>query len=195
MLTGQLPWTKRVQSQLFEQIRIGDYSIPMYLTPPCRSFIKGLLTVKVEQRLTINQALEHPWLAGTQRFGDVTCRPGFLSLRLIDSIFGNAFEEIKKAPARLARQESWTPNSFDAVGKLITDRRIFIEDPASIFRKLSCPDQPISTLKPARAGTSHASGQSLPRLTRHETTKQKVPPPKKLFVVKPVPHNLKPRKV
>ncbi|EAY06038.1 CAMK family protein kinase [Trichomonas vaginalis G3] len=63
ILTGQLPWTKRNQQQLFEQIKRGEYTIPTYLSPNCRSFIAGLMTVNTEYRLTIEQALHHPWLA------------------------------------------------------------------------------------------------------------------------------------
>ena len=63
ILTGQLPWTKRNQQQLFEQIKRGEYTIPSYLSDSCRSFISGLMTVNCDRRLTIDQALHHPWLS------------------------------------------------------------------------------------------------------------------------------------
>ena len=62
ILTGQLPWTKRNQQQLFEQIKRGEYTIPSYLSDKCRSFIAGLMTVNIEYRMTIEQALHHDWL-------------------------------------------------------------------------------------------------------------------------------------
>lgn len=64
MLTGQLPWTKRNQAQLFKQIKTGDYSIPEDLSADATSLIMGMMTVDPEKRLTIDQCLEHPFLQG-----------------------------------------------------------------------------------------------------------------------------------
>ena len=61
-LTGQLPWTKRNQAQLFQQIRRGEYSVPRFLSFECQDFIRGLMTVDITKRLTIEQALQHPWM-------------------------------------------------------------------------------------------------------------------------------------
>jgi serine/threonine protein kinase len=62
MLTGQLPWTKRNQPQLFEQIRKGEFVIPGYLSAQCRNFIEGLMTVDTDKRFTLGLAMKHPWL-------------------------------------------------------------------------------------------------------------------------------------
>jgi serine/threonine protein kinase len=64
MITGELPWTKRNQRQLFNQIRKGEYTIPESLSPMCRSFIGGLMTVDPAKRATAAQALEHEFLSG-----------------------------------------------------------------------------------------------------------------------------------
>lgn len=61
MVTGQLPWTKRNQTQLFNQIRKGDYKIPSFLSEECKDLIRRLMTVDVSQRITIEEALNHPW--------------------------------------------------------------------------------------------------------------------------------------
>ncbi len=45
MLTGQLPWTKRNQRELYEQIRTGEYTIPNYLSDSCRDLIVKLMKV------------------------------------------------------------------------------------------------------------------------------------------------------
>ena len=65
MTTGQLPWTKRNQTQLFAQIKRGEYEIPNFLSDKCRNFIKGLLTVDISKRLTIEEALNDEWLRST----------------------------------------------------------------------------------------------------------------------------------
>ena len=87
MLTGQLPWTKRNQSQLFDQIRKGDYTIPDFLSEDCQNFIAGLLCVDVQQRLTIEEALQHPWLAQQPPTNEVIEIQMPVSLRHVDQFF------------------------------------------------------------------------------------------------------------
>ena len=65
LVTGQLPWTKRKQAQLFEQISRGDYLIPSYVSEPCANLISKLMCVNCKKRLTATQALEHPFLQNT----------------------------------------------------------------------------------------------------------------------------------
>ena len=90
MVTGQLPWTKRNQNQLFNQIRKGDYKIPEFLSPTCRDLIARMLTVDCEQRINDDEALEHPWFEGAV---DQTPPPtqvfALISLRKIDNFFDN----------------------------------------------------------------------------------------------------------
>ena len=88
MLTGQLPWTKRNQAQLFAQIKRGEYTIPEYLTEPCRSFISGLMTVDNRKRLTIQQAYAHEWLSGVpQQYPEYEAPTRIVSLRVVDRFF------------------------------------------------------------------------------------------------------------
>ncbi|OHT04497.1 CAMK family protein kinase [Tritrichomonas foetus] len=89
MLTGQLPWTKRNQNQLFEQIRRGEYTVPTYVSPQCKSLITGLMTVNAKKRLSAAQALSHPFLANAAAknsplFDDVA---HFISLKRVDDFF------------------------------------------------------------------------------------------------------------
>lgn len=64
MVTGRLPWTKRNQIDLFQQIRAGEYSIPDHVSMACRSLISSLMAVDPKNRITIEDALDHPWMAG-----------------------------------------------------------------------------------------------------------------------------------
>jgi serine/threonine protein kinase len=64
MVTGELPWTKRNQSDLFAQIRRGEYRIPSYLSRLCTDLIKRLLTVDTAARITVQDAMRHPWFDG-----------------------------------------------------------------------------------------------------------------------------------
>jgi serine/threonine protein kinase len=89
LLTGQLPWTKRNQQQLFEQIRKADFVIPAFLSDPCRNLILGLMTVDCERRITIEAALRHPWFEGlAENLPREKEMIGHVSLRRIDLEFG-----------------------------------------------------------------------------------------------------------
>jgi serine/threonine protein kinase len=89
LLTGQLPWTKRNQQQLFEQIRKGEFNVPAFLSAECRHFICALMTVDCNHRISIEAALAHPWITNASR-GTACVAPdvvGLVSLRRLDLQF------------------------------------------------------------------------------------------------------------
>ena len=102
MLTGCLPWTKRNRTQLFEQIKRGEYSVPAYLSPPCQALIRGLMTVDVNERMTIKEALQNDWFLDPE----LDCLPEspwvFVtpSLRRVDRFFGREVSVVSIAKAR-----------------------------------------------------------------------------------------------
>ena len=89
MLTGQLPWTKRSQSQLFDQIRRGEYTVPTYISKECKSLIHGLMTVNTKRRLSIEQALNHPFFTNHENSfsSSVDDISHFVSLKRVDDFF------------------------------------------------------------------------------------------------------------
>ena len=88
MLTGQLPWTKRNQSQLFQQIKRGEYSIPSYVSPEAKNMIRNLMCVNIENRYTIEQALNDPWLKGIPKQFNEREQHGYVSMKQVDQYFG-----------------------------------------------------------------------------------------------------------
>ncbi|OHT03682.1 CAMK family protein kinase [Tritrichomonas foetus] len=90
MVTGELPWTKKNQLQLFDQIKNGEYNVPTYLSEPCRNFIKGMMEPDPERRMTIDQALSHPWIINTPCHRVLQQSPHLLqiSLKKLDKFFG-----------------------------------------------------------------------------------------------------------
>jgi serine/threonine protein kinase len=124
MLTGQLPWTKRVQSQLFQQIRKGEYVIPSFLSQSARGFLAGLMTVSVPERLTVEQALAHPWLTGISLFQTrMPAREGCVSLRQVDSFFSRDFsDDILREGERVGRVASTSWLSIRAVTRFIVGK-------------------------------------------------------------------------
>lgn len=87
MVTGQLPWTKRNHVQLFEQIKRCHYHIPPYVSGDCCNLIKSLMTLNTESRLTVEQALAHPWMA--ERCDEIIewKEVPIVSLRRLDKFF------------------------------------------------------------------------------------------------------------
>lgn len=60
--TGHLPWTKKSQSELFEQIKVGKYAVPTNVSESCSDLIKKLMEIDVSKRISIEEALNHPFL-------------------------------------------------------------------------------------------------------------------------------------
>jgi serine/threonine protein kinase len=87
MVTGQLPWTKRNQAQLFAQIRRGEYAVPASVSPHCADLIRRLLTVAAADRITLAQAVRHPWLAGVPLQQTPLAQLRRISLRRLDECF------------------------------------------------------------------------------------------------------------
>ena len=62
LTTGSLPWTERDKPDLLNQIKKGDYLRPLNVSENCSNLISRLMTVDVNQRITIEEALIHPFL-------------------------------------------------------------------------------------------------------------------------------------
>ncbi|OHT13642.1 CAMK family protein kinase [Tritrichomonas foetus] len=133
MLTGQLPWTKRNQQQLFEQIRKGEYVIPPFVSENARQFIYGLMTVDGSQRITIDAALRHPFLQDAppppppQVFNQEWISP---SLKKIDFFFDRDVNDqsleniqIEKCPSMATTQVD--PTTRLLMRKMVQQQRSF----------------------------------------------------------------------
>ncbi|KAH0795227.1 CAMK family protein kinase [Histomonas meleagridis] len=66
MVTGNNPWNISNTSIMIHQILKGSYTMPRYVSDQCASLIKMMLQVNPQNRYTMAQVLEHPWL----RVGD-----------------------------------------------------------------------------------------------------------------------------
>ena len=123
MLTGSFPWTKTNRAQLFDQIKRGEYNVPAYLSPPCQALIRGLMTVDVNERMTIEEALNHDWFCDPK----IDCLPEspwvFVtpSLRTVDRFFGRevSVASIAKARKGLRRNTSSPKLSGEEIDELL----------------------------------------------------------------------------
>ena len=90
MVTGQLPWTKRNQTQLFIQIRNGEYRIPDYLSPECKEMITKMMMVDSSKRLSAADAIKMPWLESVPCLIDYESNDShnkIVSLKKVDKFF------------------------------------------------------------------------------------------------------------
>jgi serine/threonine protein kinase len=148
MVTGQLPWTKRNQTQLFQQIRNGEYTIPPYLSTDCANMIGRLLTVDPAQRITVQQAIQHPFLARVQLLQSPVLAGKQITQELVDRSFG-------RAPPK--------PTIAQPASAALTPRRKSEEKPV----KPVIPPKPPSPTKPPITAPFHGgkrarSGAGLP---------------------------------
>ncbi|KAH0793217.1 CAMK family protein kinase [Histomonas meleagridis] len=122
MMTGQLPWTKRKQAELFEQIKRGEYTIPTYLSPLCRDLISKLMCVDDKKRLSAAEALKHPYLRDTviPFEGMMGASGHIISLRKVDKFFGR---DINLSNLNLAQTPTEIPITFDKVLRMIKRRQ------------------------------------------------------------------------
>lgn len=89
MLIGASPWTERSDPGIIKQIKIGQYTTPKYLSDQCRDLIHRLMCFNQENRITIKEALDHPWLKNIQIPQQVNsyCFNDTLSLEYINNFF------------------------------------------------------------------------------------------------------------
>jgi serine/threonine protein kinase len=144
MVTGQLPWIKAQVNEILDQIRNDAFNTPSFLTDKCRDLIRKLMCVDPSSRISVKEALSHPWLADV-KLPLILSQPahaGTLSLAQINTIFGSTYAEPlvgepvtetaasgravvrPLAPSRLGSLCIKTPKHFEASSVDITARRV-----------------------------------------------------------------------
>ena len=123
MLTGQLPWTKRNQTELFRQIRSGDYTIPNFVSPEGKALIQGLMTVNISKRLTAEQALAQPFFNGVTAQYPHPFLPRLISLKRVDMAFAKQCDmsSLKDIPKKA--NKSTPAFSLKKTTKLIKNKK------------------------------------------------------------------------
>ncbi|EAY16259.1 CAMK family protein kinase [Trichomonas vaginalis G3] len=120
MLTGQLPWKKRNQAQLFKQIKSGDYTIPDELSSDATNMLTRLLTVDPKARITIEEALQHPWLRGCdQQYPTVRQITHYVNIMKVDYFFDRVISNLNLSESQLLTHSSQNL-SFNAMSKMLT---------------------------------------------------------------------------
>jgi serine/threonine protein kinase len=65
MVTGALPWGAVANpAQLIARMRRPELAFPAALSDGCRKLIVCMIEPRVEQRITLDEAMGHPWVTG-----------------------------------------------------------------------------------------------------------------------------------
>ena len=83
LLSGNSPFENEDEHSLFQMIRLGEYSMDDHLwdhvSDEAKDCVQRLLTVNTSVRMTITEALEHPWVLGLTKSNDTTTLSDTLS--------------------------------------------------------------------------------------------------------------------
>lgn len=115
MTTGLCPWSKKNgQIELNNQIKNGKYTIPSFLSHDCADLIQRLMTVDYKKRISIEEALNHPFLKHV-KIPLTKFQFKYVSLRKIDHFLGiDRNNKIDKMIKNLSIQKnSDTDSKFD----------------------------------------------------------------------------------
>jgi serine/threonine protein kinase len=61
-VTGHPPFEEERKNETFRRIRNIEFKFPFYMSPECRDFVTRCLKLKSEDRMTLDQIIEHPWI-------------------------------------------------------------------------------------------------------------------------------------
>lgn len=65
MLAGRAPFESKQKETLFENIRKLKLKFPMTFPPLAKDLVRRLLRIKPEERLSLEELLNHPWMRST----------------------------------------------------------------------------------------------------------------------------------
>jgi serine/threonine protein kinase len=69
MLTARIPFAAPSKKQSLAQLRKGEFTLPAHVSPRAADLLSHLLQPDPLLRLTIEDALRHPWVTGSSRAG------------------------------------------------------------------------------------------------------------------------------
>ncbi|KAI3423913.1 hypothetical protein D9Q98_009747 [Chlorella vulgaris] len=88
MLAGYLPFHAKEKKQLSEKILAGVYKPAAWMSPAAQDLVSRMLTLDPEQRITLEQAWTHPWVASAPRWQPPGVGAGRLYRSLTDPATG-----------------------------------------------------------------------------------------------------------
>lgn len=62
LLSGEMPFDGSTPREVFGKIKSGKFRMPYNLTEDCQDLLKKMLIVNPKKRITVKEALQHPWI-------------------------------------------------------------------------------------------------------------------------------------
>ncbi|OHS96718.1 CBL-interacting serine/threonine-protein kinase 11 [Tritrichomonas foetus] len=94
MVAGTLPWINRNKVLLYEQIKNGDYFMPKGVSDTCTDLISRMMDVNVDTRITVDEALKHPFIIDRVPIHTSDAHMQLVSIKKIDKFFEREFSDI-----------------------------------------------------------------------------------------------------
>lgn len=105
LLSGYMPFARRTQHSCLRSIKKGKYhmqkEIWSKISEHAQDFVKSLLVLEPELRLTAQQALAHPWLAGRAATGSAA-----MNRYIVDAF--TSFSRSSRLKQSCMRMMAWT---------------------------------------------------------------------------------------
>lgn len=95
MLNGKIPWTSKNQKQLIEEIINSNIFLPLSMSEEVRDLLSHIIVKDPEGRYSLDQILDHPWLANVpdtkeSQFTNLQLRNNSVLLSDVDLFFKNS---------------------------------------------------------------------------------------------------------
>lgn len=62
LVVGKPPWNMNSESVMIRQIKKASFTVPNHISLDCQNLIEKMLRLNPEERISIIEVLEHPWL-------------------------------------------------------------------------------------------------------------------------------------
>lgn len=62
LVSGRHPWGQISSQSMINKIQKGAFIIPSYLSEQCQNLISGIMRLNPNERLTLQQIMDHPWV-------------------------------------------------------------------------------------------------------------------------------------
>lgn len=130
LITGRSPWKGQDEEAITEEIFTTDIRLPRFLSPLCCDFLTRLLERDWRKRMTIEEALKHPWLDGSsvpknRSRGSVDVRNHSTSILSIPIKNPGTFSILSQNSEKVAIEEDENRRNHVEVSRsVITDEKL-----------------------------------------------------------------------
>ena len=151
MVTGQLPWTKKNEAELFQQISKAEYTIPNYVSPECSELISLMMNIDEDKRPSCEEILKNPWFSDLAEVKQPEIPPPEVTLKSLDVFFHRELSNLGISKLNLRRDISAQYKEEEIVKLLTTTSALNPSNNGKGLDKLHMgPPKPIDKLRQSK---------------------------------------------